>query len=124
VLIAREGDELRTVLTLQAADPDEGGRELERLASLREQWRDACWPVPPRTGWSWLQAGGAEGGRGFAKARGIWEGDGMQTAERREEVMVVCFGADLSAAELINDPFGALAEALYGPMLQAEVNRK
>ena len=48
----------------------------------------------------------------------------MQTAERREEVMVVCFGADLGAAELINGPFGALAEALYGPMLQAEVNRK
>jgi exodeoxyribonuclease V gamma subunit len=124
VLIAREGDELRSVLTLQAPEPDDGGTELERLSALREQWRDTCWPVPPRTGWNWLQAGGEEGGRGFAKGRGIWEGDGMQKAERREEVMVVCFGADLGAAALINDRFGTLAEALYGPMLLAEVKRK
>jgi exodeoxyribonuclease V gamma subunit len=124
VLIARERDELRSMLSLQAPEPDAAGAELERLAELREQWRDACWPVPPRTGWTWLEAGGEDSDRGFTKARSVWEGDAMQVAERREEVMAVCFGADLAAAELINADFAARAEALYGPMLLAEVKKK
>ncbi|MFM8606190.1 MAG: exodeoxyribonuclease V subunit gamma [Cyanobium sp.] len=124
VLIGRDGDELRSLLTLRAPEPEAGGGELERLAALREQWREACWPVPPRTGWAWIEAGGEEGGRGFAKARGIWEGDGKQTAERREEVMVVCFGADLGAAELIDNEFGSRAALLYGPLLEAVCRKK
>jgi exodeoxyribonuclease V gamma subunit len=119
VLIARDGDRLQPELTLKAPDPLAARDELARLAGLREEWRDACWPVPPRTGWGWLQAGGDKEGRGFAKARSLWEGDAMLTAERREEVMVVCFGADLSAAELIDGHFGARAEALYGTVLEA-----
>jgi exodeoxyribonuclease V gamma subunit len=124
VLIAREGDVLRSLLTLRAPEPEAAGAELVRLAALREQWRDVCWPVPPRTGWAWIEAGGEEGGKGVAKARGIWEGDGMQAAERHEEVMVVCFGADLGAAELIDNEFGTRAELLYGSLLEAVCKQK
>jgi exodeoxyribonuclease V gamma subunit len=120
-LIAREGNRLGVELRLQPPGPEAARAELERLAALREAWRKACWPVPPRTGWAWCAKELERPGEGFEAARKAWEGDGVGRAEREEEVMVVCFGAERSAAALLDPRFGERAEALFGPLVAAEV---
>ncbi len=121
VLIARDGDRLAEDLRLRAPDPDVARAELERLGALRQQWRNACWPVPPRTGWGWLTCERRRAGDGFGEARRIWEGDGPAGGEREREEMEVCFGATLPAADLVDERFGERAAALYGPLLEAEI---
>jgi exodeoxyribonuclease V gamma subunit len=123
VLIARDGNRLAVELRVQAAAPEEAQRELERLAALQQEWRQTCWPVPPRSGLAWCERERDHPGDGFAQARKIWEGDGLGRAERLEAVMVVCFGAERSAADLIDGAFGERAQALYGPLLDAEIRR-
>ncbi|MEB3255505.1 MAG: exodeoxyribonuclease V subunit gamma [Synechococcaceae cyanobacterium] len=120
-LIARDGNRLAVALRLQAPEPAAARGELERLAALREAWRQACWPVPPRTGWAWRAREEERPGEGFEAARKAWEGDGVGRPEREEEVMVVCFGAERSASALIDASFGERADALYGPLLAAEI---
>jgi exodeoxyribonuclease V gamma subunit len=123
-LIARDGNRLGLELRLQAPEPEAARAELERLAALREAWRQACWPVPPRTGWAWRAREEDRPGEGFEAARKVWEGDGVGRPEREEEVMVVCFGAERSAAALLDARFGERADALYGPLLAAEIRRE
>jgi hypothetical protein len=45
-------------------------------------------------------------------------------AERRRAEMVVCFGADLPAEDLLGGDFGERAAALYGPLLEARPERR
>ncbi|MEB3331095.1 MAG: exodeoxyribonuclease V subunit gamma [Synechococcaceae cyanobacterium] len=120
VLIARADQQrLTAALSLNAPEPQAARAELERLAGLRQQWRDSCWPVPPRSGWSWLEAECRRAGSGAARARAAWEGDGGGPGERLQEEMVVCFGADLPASELIGDGFGEAARSLYAPLMES-----
>jgi exodeoxyribonuclease V gamma subunit len=120
-LIAREGNRLVVNQRLLAPDPEAARGELERLAALREQWRQACWPVPPRSGWAWCERERDHPGEGFAAVDKAWEGEGQVRAECQEEVMVVCFGADLRARDLVDGAFGERAQAIYGPVLAAEI---
>ncbi|MFM7264340.1 MAG: exonuclease V subunit gamma, partial [Cyanobium sp.] len=121
VLIARDGNRLAVALRLQAPPPEAGRLELERLAALREQWRQTCWPVPPRSGWAWCEGERDKPGTGFEKVFKEWEGDGHRRAEGQEAEMVVCFGADYPALELVNGAFGERARALYEAVLAAEI---
>jgi exodeoxyribonuclease V gamma subunit len=119
VLIAREKDRFEATFRLEAPDADAARRELERLAALREDSGRACWPVPPRTGWAWLEAEAKQAGKGQEKATATWEGGFDHPGERENAEMVLCFGADLPAATLLDERFFALAETLYGPVLEA-----
>jgi exodeoxyribonuclease V gamma subunit len=119
VLIAREKDRFAVTFRLEAPDTEAARRELERLAALREDWRGACWPVPPRTGWAWQEAEAKQAGAGQAKATAAWEGGFEHSGERQTPEMALCFGADLPAATLLDERFTALADTLYGPVLEA-----
>jgi exodeoxyribonuclease V gamma subunit len=123
VLITRDGERLAVDLRLRAPDPEEAHAQFGRLETLRHQWRDACWPVPPRTGWAWLKRERDRPGQGFEEARQVWEGNDLVSGERDREEMVVCFGADLPAATLIDGEFGERAAAFYGAVLEAEIPR-
>jgi len=66
-------------------------------------------------------ARGAAARGAAAHGAAAWEGHGRLRGERLREEMVVCFGADLPAARLIDGAFGPLATELYGPILAATV---
>lgn len=130
VLIARDGehrDRFTVELELTAPAVEAARAELERLAALREEWRGACWPVPPRTAWAWLEGEARRSGGGHSPASQQWEGGAAgrgPMAERRRAEMVVCFGADLPAEDLLEGDFGERAAALYGPLLEARPERR
>jgi exodeoxyribonuclease V gamma subunit len=119
VLIAREKDRFEVTFRLEAPDAEAARRELERLAAVREDWRGTCWPVPPRTGWAWLEAEAKQAGKGPGKATETWEGGFDHPGERQTPEIALCFGADLPAATLLDERFAALAATLYGPVLEA-----
>jgi exodeoxyribonuclease V gamma subunit len=124
VLIARNNDRLVPELQLRAPEPMAARAQLERLGLLRQEWRDVCWPVPPRSGWAWLRAERSRPGTGFKAARQEWEGDDHTDGERDQAEMVVCFGAELDAATLVDGAFGERAAAVYEPLLEAEMARE
>jgi exodeoxyribonuclease V gamma subunit len=126
VLLARgqraQPDTFAIQLTLQAPHPDAARDALARLWQLRQAWRAACWPVPPETGWSWVEHGGpAVGMPGFARVREIWEGSAFGVhGEREQEEMRICFGSQRSLDELLRDlPFAEAAHALFDPLCAA-----
>jgi len=124
VLIARhdkQPDQFAPMVRLQAPPIDEARAALERLAALRDHWRAACWPVPPRTGLQFLQAEAKGPGRGAPRARETWEGSPLLSGERQRQEMVVCFGADLPSTALLSAGFPDQAASLYGEMLRAQV---
>jgi len=118
VLLARDKGDRIGATTLIAPDPEVAERELERLAALRERWRQVCWPVPPRTGWKWWEQerGGTSG---LAAAHKEWEGGHAMRGEREWPEMVTCFGGQLPVAALLEDPFAALAKELFEPIQAA-----
>ena len=118
VLLAREKGDRISATTLIAPDPEAAQRELERLAALRERWRQNCWPVPPRTGWSWWEQE-RKGSSGLAAAQKEWEGGHQSRGERERPEMETCFGGDLPVAALLEEPFAVLAEALFEPIQAA-----
>jgi exodeoxyribonuclease V gamma subunit len=120
-LIARDGNRLVVERRLQAPEPQAAREELERLAALREEWRQACWPVPPRSGWAWCERERDRAGTGFAEVVKVWEGDGHARAEGQAPEMVVCFGAERPALELVDGAFGERAMALYDAVLAAVI---
>jgi exodeoxyribonuclease V gamma subunit len=110
VLVARSDQEFNVALRLTAPDRDTARAELERLAELREQWRQSCWPVPPETGWMLLE-------KGEGRAIDTWEGNALVPGERQEPEQTLCFGADLSGSALLAS--GLVAEqaaVLLGPL--------
>ena len=120
ILIAREGHNLQKSLTLAPVAPEQAAAELERLLQLRHSWRERCWPVPPRTGWAYLEAEAKRSGQGRERAAAIWEGSPQLQGERQRPEMVVCFGADRPAEALLTGEFADQAIALYGPLLEAQ----
>ena len=122
VVIARDShDGFAAVRTLRPPDCDAARQELERLEALALRGRQKCWPVPPDTGWAWVSHEQTRAGSGEAHGAVAWEGHVRLRGERLREEMVVCFGADLPAARLIDGAFGPLATELYGPILVATV---
>ena len=95
-----------------------GHSGLERLAALRDRWHQICWPVPPRTGWSWWEQE-RKGNSGLAAAQREWEGGHQSRGERKRPEMEACFGGDLPVAALLGDPFGGLAQELFEPIQAA-----
>ncbi len=94
VLVARSDQDFNVALRLTAPDRDSARMELERLAQLREDWRQRCWPVPPETGWMLLE-------KGAGRAIETWEGGVQVRGERQEPEQTLCFGADLSGSALL-----------------------
>ena len=119
-LISRgQGDDFSISTSLLAPAPPEAAEQLEQLMALRQRWHQRCWPVPPRTGWSWLQAEARRPGSGAARAIAVWEGGPFQRGEREQEEMEVCFGSQLSTEQLLEGAFAECAAALLTPLLQA-----
>jgi len=120
VLISRHKDDrFQITTTLVAPSPQAAATELHRLAELHRRWQGRCWPVPPRTGITWLEAERDRPGSGAVRAAQEWEGNGGLPGERQDESMVVCFGAELPTESLLVDPFAACARDLLEPLLAA-----
>ena len=119
VLVGRDENQLTVQRQLRVPDPQTARLELERLQELRQRWRTACWPVPPRTGWTYLEQERARPGSGLRQAEEVWLGGRGRFGERERPEMVVCFGAQLPAEQLLQPPFALLAAELYGPLLEA-----
>ncbi|MEB3243624.1 MAG: exodeoxyribonuclease V subunit gamma [Cyanobacteriota bacterium] len=127
VLIARGSsarkDAFSIQLTFQAPDPDQARRELDRLWQLRQAWRSACWPVPPETGWAWVENGGpAPGTAAFTAVAEVWEGNWRNGGEGEREEMRLCFGPERPLLSLIEEfPFQSEAQNLFDPIVAAIV---
>jgi exodeoxyribonuclease V gamma subunit len=119
VLVARDQNSFAVQRRLQPPPAAAAREELERLQSLREQWRGPCWPVPPLTGFTYLEAEAAKAGSGFSKATDAWLGGVGRRGEREQPEMVVCFGPELGAEELLQESLVHRAQELYGPLLEA-----
>ena len=120
ILISRgEGDQFAVTTRLRAPEPEAAAGELERLAALALEWQDRCWPVPPRTGWAWLEAERRQPGSGAPAARQVWEGGAQLAGEQRQEEMALCFGSRLSLEELLSAPFQSCVTTLLEPLLEA-----
>ncbi|MFM7267261.1 MAG: exodeoxyribonuclease V subunit gamma [Cyanobium sp.] len=122
VLIGRDSGDRYGTTTLSAPAPEDARAELLRLAGLREHWRLACSPVPPRSGWHWCKRERKDPGGGAEEVRRHWEGEPQRSAERQLPEMVACFGGDLPVEALLVPPFAALAEQLYSAPLAALVS--
>jgi exodeoxyribonuclease V gamma subunit len=57
-------------------------------------------------------------GREWHKAKETWEGTPLFQGERVEAVQQVCFGADRSVRDVLDDKSQALALALHQPLLE------
>ena len=126
VLIARGADGHNDTFAIQQAfaAPDAEGarRQLDTLGQLRQAWREACWPVPPDTGWSWVEQGCPEvGSAALEKVRTTWEGsDYFGGGERQQEEMQLCFGPRRTLESLLEElPFQEWAHTLLAPIFQA-----
>ena len=131
LLIARgtgnKKDSFAIQCTFVAPDPGEAQRELARLWQLRQSWRTACWPVPPETGWVWLEQGEpAPGSKEFEKVAKVWSGDGhLSRGEASREEMELCFGHQRSLESLLQElPLATWAPRLFAPILNAVVPAK
>jgi len=110
VLVARGERDFGVELRLVPPDGATARRELERLAELREAWRQRCWPVPPETGWALVE-------KGADQAIETWEGTERSRGERQEPEQALCFGTELSGSALLaSGEVAAQAEILLGPL--------
>jgi exodeoxyribonuclease V gamma subunit len=102
---------------LRPPGPDEARERLEELLGLRESCRERCWPVPPRTGWTYVTTEDPD--RRSAAADRVWAGTGApdQWPERERPEMVLCFGERLPFEALLGERFEQACRALYGPLL-------
>ncbi len=120
LLIARQKDVFAPVLELAPADAVSAAAELERLAALRETWRGPCWPVPPETGWSFVATEAQKPEKALAAAIATWEGSPYgPRGERLQDEMGLCFGVDLSGADLLSPETLTLARDLLAPLVEA-----
>ncbi len=111
VLVARGEKGFGVIRTLRPPGAEPARAELERLAALRQEWRQRCWPVPPETGWAWVE-------RGKGAAIEAWEGAGMRPGERQQPEQALCFGPERPALELLAGEFHDLATAWLEPLRQ------
>ncbi|MCS5700744.1 exodeoxyribonuclease V subunit gamma [Cyanobium sp. FGCU-52] len=121
VLVVRDGERFKPGFTLASPDRQTAAGLLDAWLTLRAEWRSACWPVPPATGWAWLKAERKQPGSGIEAARSVWEGADKVPAEREEAVMALCFGADLPVEDLLSGPFEEAATRLMNEVQKAEI---
>ncbi|MEB3265056.1 MAG: exodeoxyribonuclease V subunit gamma [Cyanobacteriota bacterium] len=119
LVLARHEDRFSPVIHLAAPQPEQAQAELDRLGRLEHHWRHRCWPAPPATAWSWLEAERKKPGSGQAKALQAWEGGWQTAGERDQEEMVVCFGSGCAFTDLLAGGLVERADELYGPLLEA-----
>jgi exodeoxyribonuclease V gamma subunit len=131
ILIARGGnakkDSFAIQFTFRAPTPEEARAELARLWQLRQAWRSSCWPVPPETGWKWMEKGCPDDdSKDFGKVVECWEGSGFSSGgEREREEMQICFGSQRTLKSLLEDlAFGEQAQDLLGPIWKAVLSAK
>ena len=124
VLVGRDNHTFRVMESLAPLPASEAESHLAQLRELRERHRSGCWPVPPVSGWSWAEAEQRKPGSGFRAAQGSWEGGFGRSAEREQEVMALCFGAELSTADLLDGRFEQAALALFTPLLAQHTSVK
>lgn len=131
VLISRGRDQKKDTfaiqLAFQAPTPEEARGELARLWHLRQTWRSSCWPVPPETGWVWMERGCPEvDSKEFGKVVEAWEGTSFSGGgERQRGEMQICFGSQRTLPSLLGDlPFQELARDLFGPIREALLSPK
>jgi exodeoxyribonuclease V gamma subunit len=114
-LVGRDGYRFRVLERFEAPSAAAAAEQLEQLLQWQVQHGHRCWPLPPQTGWAYAAATEE---RRWSQAQLAWEGGFQMAAERQDPVQAVCFGADLPLAELLTPDRQALAEALYGPLLE------
>ncbi|MFM8936486.1 MAG: exodeoxyribonuclease V subunit gamma [Vulcanococcus sp.] len=126
VLVGRDQQRFRVLERLTAPTPSQAGAWLEQLQQWRQHHRQACWPLPPETGWAYAAAEWAKPGegRGWSKARDAWEGGFQGAGERNDAVQALCFGSDQPLAALFTPELEALALALHGPLLDHRQEQK
>ena len=119
-LVGRDGHQFRVLERLEAPSAGIAADLLTQLHSWQQQHRQRCWPLPPETGWAFAEGQHSKPaeGRGWRLAQTTWEGSYQQRPERRDAIQAVCFGADLSLAELLNPDLQQLALQLHGPLLE------
>jgi len=117
VLVARGEKGFGTALHLNSPSSEAAQAEIERLAQLRQTWRDQCWPLPPQTGWVYAEAEQRKPGSGLAKAIACWEGGIGRRGEREDPEQSLCFGSTMAGPELLTSSAMALATELYEPLL-------
>jgi exodeoxyribonuclease V gamma subunit len=120
VLVARGEKGFGTVLQVNSPSAEAAQAEIERLAQLRQTWRDQCWPLPPQTGWAYAEAEQRKPGSGLAKAIACWEGGIARRGERDDAEHSLCFGSALAGPELLTPQALALAAELYAPLLEQQ----
>ena len=118
VLVARDGHRFRILERITPPDRDQANTLIDQLQGWRKQHQEHCWPLPPETGWAFASGEAKGQGKGWTKARDIWEGNARVQGERLEAVQQLCFGSDLPLSELLNDERQALALALHQPLLE------
>jgi len=118
-LVGRDGDQLRVLERLDAPTTAQAATVLEQLRAWRQQYRNACWPLPPDTGWAYAKGEltNPGTGKGWRDARNSWEGGFASSGERRDAVQALCFGSDLPLADLLTPAVQELALALHEPLL-------
>jgi len=119
-LVGRDRHRFRVLERVEAPAPEQASALLEQLQSWREAHRQNCWALPPETGWAYASAESSKPGqgRGWAKAKEIWEGGYQLRAERDDPVQRVCFGSDLPLGDLLTAELQTLALTLHGPLLE------
>ena len=118
VLVARGEKGFSCVLHLNSPSAEAAQAEIERLAQLRQTWREQCWPLPPQTGWIYAEAEQRKPGSGLAKAIAGWEGGIGRRGEREDPEQSLCFGSAMAGPELLTPSALALATELYAPLLE------
>ena len=118
VLVARGEKGFGAVLHVNSPSAEAAQAEIERLAQLRQTWRDQCWPLPPQTGWVYAEAEQRKPGSGLAKAIACWEGGIGRRGERDDSEHSLCFGSAMAGPELLTPQALALATELYAPLLE------
>ena len=117
VLVARDGDRFRIACTLEPPPPAVAETELERLLALVETWRWSCWPLPPRTGFTYAYQERQRPGSGLTKAIQAWEGGFQVSGEREQDTQALCFGRTLPGRVLLQPERLERVVELFSPLL-------
>ena len=118
--MGRDRHRFRVLERYELPAPALAAELLEQLQGWRDAHRRDCWGLPPETGWAFASAESSKPGlgRGWAKAKSVWEGGYQQRAEREDPVQRVCFGSDLPLGDLLTPELQRQALSLHGPLLE------
>lgn len=119
-LVGRDQQRFRLLEQFTAPSPSRAAEFLQQLRQWRNEHRNTCWPLPPDTGWAYAAAEAAKPGegKGWGKAREIWEGGFHNQGERHDAAQALCFGSDQPLMELLTPAVAQLALELHAPLLE------